>query len=354
MKVTALTVRPYSLPFRAPIRTAAGVFPVRRGVLVEVRDERGMRGIGDAAPWPGFGDGRDAIAALGDLAAAWSVGAPGGLGATGIAGALESPGDVARAVVALGLPPEAACALEQALLDLLTRGRGVPLHRALGPSAERSVAVHSLVADAEDAVVAVAAGFTALKVKIAGDLAPADARVAAIRAAVGPSVRLRLDANGGWTREEAVEAARRLARHAPEWIEQPTRDLAGLAAVRATGVAVAADESLGSAADLEAVIAAGAADVAVIKPMFAGGLLAARQLALRAVEAGLRAVVTCSLESAVGRWGALHLAATLPGGEAHGLLAPLARDLAPCATLDGGRLLVPTAPIELRGSEAPC
>ena len=147
------------------------------------------------------------------------------------------------------------------------------------------------------------------------------ARVAVVRDAVGPGVRLRIDANGGW---DAVEALRRLRELAPlgiELCEQPTPDLIGL---RESPIPVAADEMM--AQDPDASLER--AHAVVLKPMALGGLLPAFSLAQRAVARGLQVIVTTSLEGAIGRAGAAHLAA-----------AVLALGPQPAAGLATGRLL---------------
>ncbi|MDF1661030.1 MAG: enolase C-terminal domain-like protein, partial [Planctomycetota bacterium] len=98
------------------------------------------------------------------------------------------------------------------------------------------------------------------------------------------------------------------------WIEQPLKatDLEGHRKLRENySIPVALDESLAhfSIAD---VVEGKAADAVVIKPMFCGGLLAARNMILEARKAGLITILTNALESAVGRQAALHLAASLP------------------------------------------
>lgn len=304
-----VTLTPYELPFREPVHTATGVFTSRRGWILTLANS-GRVGRGDAAPWPGFGDGRCPAEALRALDPQRLLGL--------------RPADVPS----LDLPPEAAHAVQQALMELAGESPGLVRQPTVG--------VHSLVTGAPDPT------RRTLKIKVGGDLAADDARVAAVRAV--SDARLRLDANGAWTTEQALRATERLARHGIEWIEQPTPTLEGLAAVRRLGVAVAADESVATLADLEAVIAAGAADAVVVKPMFAGGPLEGARIAHRALEAGLRVVVTCALESAVGRLGALSLAATLPGDEDHGLEAPLSQDLAPFPVAQAGRLAVPEGP----------
>jgi L-alanine-DL-glutamate epimerase-like enolase superfamily enzyme len=189
----------------------------------------------------------------------------------------------------------------------------------------------------------------ALKLKVA-DLAPADALTLArsIRVAL-PDLPLRLDANGAW--DEAT-AGRMLVDLEPLGrisVEQPLAPdrLTELARLRAaTRVPLALDESVGSAADLEQVLAARAADEVVLKPMFCGGPLAALALARRAVDAGLTVSITHALESAVGRAGAVHLAAACPAVDGPCGLAPaLAADLAPGPAVGGdGHVRLPEGP----------
>ena len=132
--------------------------------------------------------------------------------------------------------------------------------------------------------------------------------VAAIRAALGPDVRLRVDANGRWDPETARARVDRLAALGVEWVEQPVAALCDLGALRGRGVPIAADEVV-SRAPTDAVLEA--ADVVIVKPMFVGGLRAALTLARAALHAGRVACITHALESRVGRMGAWHAAAAL-------------------------------------------
>lgn len=341
-----LEVRPYALPLAAPVRTSRASRAVRRGWLVRLVAEDGEAGRGEAACWPGFGAGaRDTRAALRRLErdprpAARAV-------AAALRGdRLDEPG-VVRALAGVDAP-EARHALEVAVLDLAARRRGVSLAALLAAAPRPSVAVHALVADADAARRAVAAGHRAVKLKVGrGPAALELARVAAVRDAIGPATGLRLDANGAWSAAEALERLRGLAPLRPEWLEQPTPpgDVAGLARVRAAGgVPVAVDEGVVDLASLEAVLAAGAADVLVVKPMALGGLLGARRLAARARAAGLRVCVTHALDAAVGRAAALALAAGLDGDEAHGLGPALARDVAALPAVARGRVALPAGP----------
>ncbi len=134
------------------------------------------------------------------------------------------------------------------------------------------------------------------------------ARVNAVRAAI-PTVRV--DANGGWTVEEAVTAAAALTADGPlEYLEQPCATVPELAEVRArVDVPVAADESIRKAADPLLVVRAGAADIAVLKVAPLGGIAA--MLAI-AGQIDIPVVVSSALDSAVGIGVGLSAAAALP------------------------------------------
>lgn len=151
-------------------------------------------------------------------------------------------------------------------------------------------------------------GYPAVKVKVRD--ARGIALVRAVREAVGPSVALRVDANGAWDVETAIDMIGRLARHGVELIEQPVASLDDLARVRrAVDVPVAADECIRSIADARRLRALGAADVIVVKQQPLGGVRAA----LDVVDAaGVPAIVTSMMETSVGLAAGLALAAALP------------------------------------------
>ena len=189
----------------------------------------------------------------------------------------------------------------------------------LSPRAS-SVAVNAtLPAVGPDEVAGVLArypGCRTVKVKVAEagqTLADDVARVAAARAHVGPEGRVRVDANGRWSVDEAEEALLALAPHGLEYAEQPCASVPELAELRrrtaGLGVPVAADESVRKAADPLAVARAGAADLLVVKAQPLGGVTAA--LALVAA-AGLPVVVSSALDTSVGHSMGAHLAAAVP------------------------------------------
>ncbi len=158
---------------------------------------------------------------------------------------------------------------------------------------------------------AVAAGMTTVKVKVGDGPLPEDVdRVAAVRAALGPSGRIRLDANGAWDVDAAVVALDRLAGFDLELVEQPVADLEDLARVRRrVAVPLAADECLRSPEDARRLAALDAADAVVVKVQPLGGVWAALQL----IEAaGVPAIVSSLYETSIGLAAGLALAAALP------------------------------------------
>ena len=161
-------------------------------------------------------------------------------------------------------------------------------------------------------IVAVSGCRTA-KVKVAeAGQADADdlARVEAVRDAIGPDGRVRVDANGGWDVGHAARMLAALDRFGLEYAEQPCASLAELAELRRlVDVPLAADESIRRAEDPLAVRAAGAADIVVLKVQPLGGVRAALRIAQ---ECGLPVVVSSAVESSVGLAAGVALAAALP------------------------------------------
>jgi O-succinylbenzoate synthase len=161
--------------------------------------------------------------------------------------------------------------------------------------------------------IAAGSGCRTAKVKVAeAGQADADdiARVAAVRAALGPSGRIRVDANGAWDVPHAARMLADLDRFGLEYAEQPCRSLAELAELRRlVRVPLAADESIRRAGDPLRVRAAGAADIVVLKAQPLGGVRAALAVA---AACGLPVVVSSAVESSVGLAAGVALAAALP------------------------------------------
>jgi O-succinylbenzoate synthase len=187
-------------------------------------------------------------------------------------------------------------------------------HQGWPPPVRRQVPVNAVIpAVAPDeaaalALDAVEAGMGCVKVKVGDgdDLG----RVSAVRNAVGPGVKIRLDANGAWDLDTARARLEGLARFDIEVAEQPVASLEDLARLRRlVAVPLAADEAVRDHHDARRLVRLGAADVLVVKVQPLGGVRAA----LAVVEtAGLPVIVTSMLETSVGLAAGLALAAALP------------------------------------------
>ena len=320
-----MNVERFSLPLARPLSTAAGTIEERTGFLVRVTVD-GTEGVGEATPLAGWTEPITACRA-----------------------ALEAVADPAAAMAdgTLTDRPAARHGVSLAVLDARARTAGQPLYRHLGGPSERGrVPVNATVGDGSEPETATAAaravddGYPAVKVKVGARPVSADLdRLSAVRARC-PDIELRADANGAWDRETAAAALSGFADHDVEFVEQPlaAAELAGHAALREADVGVALDEGL-LEHGIDAVVDADAADVVVCKPMALGGVDVARDVAVRAREAGLGVVVSTTVDGAVARAGAVHLAASLPSLPACGLAtgARLATDLrdAVAAVADG-------------------
>ena len=205
----------------------------------------------------------------------------------------------------------------------------VPWLRAADEAAERGwpaplrsdIPVNSTipaVGPEEAYAIAAAAGCRTAKVKVAergGSLAEDAERLEAVRDALGPAGKIRIDSNGGWSVDEALHAVRQLARFDLEYAEQPCGTVEELADLRrrlaraGVNVLIAADESIRRAEDPYQVAKKAAADIAVLKVQPLGGVRACLQIAERI---GLPVVVSSALETSIGIRVGLALAAALP------------------------------------------
>lgn len=337
MKIESVRVRPFAIPLTAPLQTARGPISERRGFVVELM-AGGVTGLGEASPHPAVGE-----EVFGECEAELA------------AVASRLPGADTREVENEFLscvPAPVAMGLDLALRDLEARETGRPLAVALGGAAgdARPLAVGGLLEgrDADAAVEAARAlharGFRTAKLKAARDPGATVGQVAAVRRAV-PGLRLRVDVNGAWSREEAVDAARALSAFDLEWLEQPVApgDLDAMAAVRAAGVRVAADEAIQAPGDVGLHHAERAIDVVVVKFVQVGGLRGAIETAQAAEQCGLALSLTTGIDTGIATAALLHLATALRPGPALGCatLSLLGGDLVSGAPVEGPRMAAP-------------
>ncbi|CCQ34703.1 Chloromuconate cycloisomerase protein [Halorhabdus tiamatea SARL4B] len=332
-----MDVEPVSLPLSSALSTAAGTIDRREGFLITLEEPPG---IGEAMPLPGWTESLEACRDA--LETATSI-----VSDCGVEAALDDLDPTAT--------PAARHGLDLAIADRRARVAGQSLARYLGQTPRESVPVNATVGDApakktaERATAAVDAGFGTVKVKVGARSVDADvSRIQAVRDAIGPAATIRADANAAWRLSETRRAIEELATVDVSYVEQPLAadDLPGHAALRGGDVEIALDESL-RATGLDAIAAADAADVLVLKPMALGGVRRTRSLALEARARGIDPVITTTVDGVVARTAAIHLAASLGIERACGLATAdrLREDLAPDpAPVEEGRIAVPDGP----------
>jgi L-Ala-D/L-Glu epimerase len=291
-----------TLRLARPLQTSYGQVAERELLVVELTGEDGVTGYGEAAPLEAY-DG----VSVARVQAALESYAPVLARSEGVNGAQLI--DACRAVDDL---PHALAAVDLALWDRGGRISGRPIAAMLTDHPASEVAVNATLSAAdragaaEEAAAAVADGFTCIKLKVG--LADDAGRVAAVRAAAGAEVALRLDANGAWNVEEAVRAIDVLEPAGLELVEEPVH---GLQDVRRVRERVAARVAIDETAAEHGALGAGVADAVCLKISRCGGIggLVAAATLVRA--SGAEPYVSSTLDGPLGVAAGVHAAAAL-------------------------------------------
>ena len=319
MKISDVAIGTVSIPLITPFKTALRTVDRIRDIVVRVTLDSGETGYGEAPPTAVItGETLESIEA-----ALRGYLAPAVLGTDP-----EDRDEVfGRLEKAMAKNTSAKAALDIAIHDAAARAAGMPLFRFLGRKApeqvrteletDLTISVNDPDTMAADTRAAVARGFRILKVKVGKGGTEDVERVRRVREAAGADAVLRIDANQGWTPEEAVRTIGMMedAGLDIELVEQPVscHDFKGLQYVTAhTVTPILADESVFSPEDAVRIIEEHGADRINIKLMKTGGIYPAEKICAMAEAHGVECMMGCMLESAVSVSGAAHLAAARP------------------------------------------
>jgi L-Ala-D/L-Glu epimerase len=344
-RIEAISVR---VPFRRPLLDATGEFTHRRSWLLRLVDAGGSEGLGEAA--------------LNPFATEMFTGALARLMREIVPALAEGRMPSWPELAAEGEPGRAAMAAVDGAITALAAAReaATPAASPVSIPVSATIVFGGPDAGADAGAQAIELGFETLKLR-AGFERTTDQlvdRLRALRAAVGPGPRLRIDAGGVWDLETATERIEAVEPFRIEYVEQPLAesDLTGHAALRdRVRVPIALDESIDSEGSARAALAEGAADVLVVKPARVGGLAATTRIAHAARSASASVVLGTYFETGVGIAAVLRVAAAMgdaaaagKGGNsqrAHGLATAglLVHDLlgAPLP-IEKGRMAVPS------------
>ena len=335
-------IRHRTLRFHAPLRTSYGELTERDLFELEIEDSDGIAGRGEAAPLEPY-DGVSSTrveAALNSYRDVLSAG-------DGLPG-----GELLDACRSAADTPQALAAVDMALWDRAAQRAGRPVAALLTDDPLDVIAVNATLgaedrsAAATEAAAAAADGFRCVKLKVGvGD---DTGRVAAVRAALGPAIELRLDANGAWTVEQAVRAIEALAPAGLELVEEPVHGLAALREVRErVAVRVAMDETAAEPGAL----ASGAADAVCLKLGRCGGISGLLACATLVRASCAEPYIASTLDGPLGIAAALHAAAALRIGVACGLATlDLFEDVEHSLAVRDGAIAVPAGPGLLGGA----
>jgi len=327
--VIVLRHRPLDLKLRHTFRIARGAGDARRNVLVEI-EEGGHIGMGEAAPIRRYHEDPESSAAALDV----------------MAGRLTDTKPFAQAAARAAVEGQrsAEAAVDMALHDLAGQRLGVPLYEMLGLDPREAPETSFTIGLAEPEVVVQkvreASAYPILKVKMGSD----DDREVLRAVRDTTRSRIRVDANEGWTAQEALDRLEWLARLGVELVEQPLpadRIEETRALRRRSPLPFYADESVHRAADIPRL--AGAFDGINIKLMKSGGLAEALRMIAVARSLGMKVMLGCMIESSVGITAAAHLSPLVDTADLDGNLL-IENDPFVGATVQAGRIVLPDGP----------
>ena len=288
MLIEQIEAVPIEVPVLRPLKMAVATVTVRTCIVVRVRTDDGLTGVGESVVTRYFTG--ESLASAHDLITNAYADVLVGM----------SPRDVEEIAVLMRkisvYNPGARAAVEMALHDIVAQADGLPLYEYYGGKHRPSVPTvwhtsgDSPEAMAEEAAGAVAEGFPYVKLKVGGDVDKNLTSTYAVREAIGPDVMLLPDANQGWNMEDALRYLEGVADAQPGFVEQPIHrdDIAGMAELnRVSPVLVAGDEGIFNAEDLANYIAFDAVGAVVTKLMKSAGPIGMRKVIELADQADL-------------------------------------------------------------------
>lgn len=311
MKIARIETAEVNIPLVTPFKTSLRTVESVNDIVVRVVTEDGREGFGEAPPTAVItGDTRGSIrCAIEEFIAPSLMGME-----------IENLDGIMRKLHGCILKNTSAkAAVDMAVYDLFAKSCNKPLYQVLGGSrtqieTDLTISVNEIDEMISDSLKAVEQGFRILKIKVGKEGTKDIERIRAIRQAVGGDIKLRIDANQGWTPKDAVKIIQALEDLGIEMdlVEQPVdaHDLAGMKFV--TGrvhTPILADESVFSVKDAICLIREQAADLINIKLMKTGGIYGALKICAVAEEYGVECMIGCMLESKIAVSAAAHLAA---------------------------------------------
>lgn len=308
MRIKDIRFQKERFSLEQPFRVAFGSISELESVLIKVETEEGLCGYGEAATLPYVtGDNMDTALSVGKELRSALIGKD----PTAVEALHAAMDPLYNGNTAIKAGIDIAC------YDICAKNAGIPLYRHLGGDnsalqSDVTIGIDSPEEMAKQAEEWVRNGFSILKVKLGQDVDMDRQRIEAVREATGCDVRIRVDANQGWSVKESLRIIPRLAALGVELVEQPVAacDIDGLKEIRdRSDLLIAADESCHSEYDAFRLAAMRAVDMINIKLMKCGGIFHAQRIAAICEAAGISCMIGCMGESNLANVAAMHVAA---------------------------------------------
>ncbi len=311
MKITNVKIEKFYIELTEPFKVAFAEVTHSVSVLIKIETDEGIDGYGEAAPFaPVTGETAEGTIAVLEMFR------PGLIG--------MNPLDIEKIHAMMDSlihdNGSAKCAVDIALHDIKGKVMGQPLYRVLGGYQKVVQNDVTIGISTPEKMAAAAAdyvhnqGYRILKIKAGIDPDEDLRTLSLIREAVGPSIRLRVDANQGYTISKAIYALEGMKKYGIEAVEQclPDWDLDGAVYLKqhVTGIQLMLDESIHTTKDAAKACKLGAADIFNIKLMKCGGLYRGAQISTLAENFGITCMVGCMLETKIAITAGLSLVAS--------------------------------------------
>ncbi|RCH54004.1 dipeptide epimerase [Mucilaginibacter hurinus] len=310
MKITQINIYRFSIPMQ-PFSIATGTMDYAQNVFIRVHTDADLCGVGECSAFPMIvGETQDTCLAMArEFAALW-VGQ----------NALDIPARLQQLHSFTAGNTTIKSAFDMALYDIAAKNAGLPLYKYLGGrkrivETDITIGIASPEVMAEKALAFKNSGATILKVKLGKDPETDVERIKLIRAAVGDGMQIRVDANQGWSYDDAVFALQNIAPFNIQFCEQPMRtwyDDRMPELIELSTVKIMADESVYNHHDARKQINSGSCHYINIKFSKSGGIHEAKQIHDIAAEKGIACMMGGMLESRIALSAKLHFAYASP------------------------------------------
>lgn len=310
MKISSVEIYRFSIPME-PFVIATGTMHFAQNVLIRIHTDKGLEGIGECSAFPMIvGENQETCIAMAKEFARILIGKD----------PLEIPDRMDDLLGYAAHNNTIKSAFDMALFDISAKHARMPLYQFLGGTkriieTDMTIGIDSPENMAVRALKYKTQGCRILKIKLGKNVQEDIARVAMIRSAVGEQMTIRLDANQGWSFDDALLALGALAQYDIEFCEQPMRtwydDLLPQLNVNSP-IPIMADESCYNHHDARRLINSKSCTFLNIKFSKSGGILEAQKIHEVALQSGVKCMMGAMLESRIALSAKLHFALASP------------------------------------------